>query len=167
MKPLRLSRAGIVLAGAIMAAPASAGSLTLSTGRVEPDTNGFDSATTANLRFGNEIFDVGLAEFDLEFELATDIEPGTTANGRDYGFTSVGAHLSARTAGPLYLLARYGVARNEFDIDGGGDTTETQHGVGLGVGASAGIVQIELLATQYRESGDLDDVTWISAGVRF
>ncbi len=75
--------------------------------------------------------------------------------------------MSARSAGPLYFIGRYGIARNEIDIDGGGDATENQQSLGLGVGGSIGIVQLELMATQYLEEGDLDDITWLTAGIRF
>lgn len=156
-----------VLTGLAAAAPAHAGSLTLSTGRVEPDNKGFDAATTAGLRYGVEVFDVGLAEFDFEVEGATDISSGETANGRDYGFDSVGAALSARTAGPLYFIGRYGIARNRVDIDGGDRFTETQQSIGIGVGASIALTQFEFMATHYPEEGSIDDVTWVTVGVRF
>lgn len=155
------------LASLAAAAPAHAGSFTLSTGQVEPDTRGFDSATTANLRYGVEVLDVGLAEFDAEIEGATDISSGETANGRDYGFDSVGAALSARTAGPLYFIGRYGIARNRLDIDGGNRSTETQQSIGVGIGASIALTQFELMATHYPEEGAIDDVTWVTVGVRF
>ncbi len=153
--------------GLAATAPVQAGSFTLSTGRVEPDTKGFDAATTANLRYGVEVFDVGLVEFDAEVEGATDISSGETANGRDYGFDSVGAALSARTAGPLYFIGRYGISRNRLDIDGGDRFTETQQSIGVGVGASIALTQFELMATHYPEEGSIDDVTWLTVGVRF
>lgn len=149
------------------AAPASAGSITLSTGRVEPDRGGFDAATTASVRYGLEILDAGLAEFDLEFEGVTTLDSGDAPNGSEYDFTSLGVGLSARTAGPVYAIGRYGIARNEIDIDGGGDTSENQQSIGLGVGGSVGLLQVELLATQYLEEGDLDDITWLTASIRF
>ena len=155
------------LAGLVVLTPARAGSFTLSTGQVEPDTRGFDAATTANVRYGVEVLDLALAEIDLEVEGATDIDAGETASGREYGFDSVGAAVSARTAGPLYFIGRYGIARNRLDIDGGRDITETQQSIGVGVGASAGVAQFELMATHYPEEGALDDVTWLTLGVRF
>ncbi len=153
--------------GLAAATPLHAGSFTLATGQVEPDTKGFDAATTANLRYGVEVFDIGLVEFDAEVEGATDISTGETANGRDYGFDSVGAALSARTAGPLYFIGRYGIARNRIDIDGGDRFTETQQSIGVGVGASIALTQFELMATHYPEEGAIDDVTWVTVGVRF
>ncbi len=163
-KVLLMAAAAATLAAT---APVQAGSFTLSAGRVEPDTKGFDTATTANLRYGIEILDVGLIEFDAEVEGATDISSGETANGRDYGFDSVGAGLSARTAGPLYFIGRYGIARNRLDIDGGGSSTETQQSIGVGLGASIALTQFELMATHYPEEGAIDDVTWVTVGVRF
>ena len=52
-------------------------------------------------------------------------------------------------------------------MDGGSDATENQQSIGLGVGGSIGIIQLELMATQYADEGDLDDITWITAGIRF
>lgn len=165
MKKTLLVAAALI--GLAAAAPVHAGSFTLSTGRVEPDTKGFDAATTANLRYGVEVFDIGLVEFDAEVEGATDISSGETGDGRDYGFDSVGAALSARTAGPLYFIGRYGIARNRLDIDRGDSFTETQQSIGVGVGASVALTQFELMATHYPDEGSIDDVTWVTIGVRF
>lgn len=156
-----------LMAGLLAAGPAAAGSISLVTGRVEPDANGFGTATTAGVRLGTEIFDVGVAEFDLELEGATTLDSGDAPSGNDYDFTSLGVALSARSAGPIYFIGRYGIAHNEIDIDGGGDTSENQQSLGLGVGGSVGIVQLELMATQYFEEGDLDDITWLTAAIRF
>lgn len=155
------------LAVLLATGPALAGTLTLATGRVEPDADGFGSATTANLRFGQEIFDVGVAEFDVELEAATDIDSGDAPGNDEYDFTSFGAGLSARTAGPLYAIGTAGIARNEIDVSGGGSETETQQQVGLGVGGSIGVLQLELIARRYLEEGDLEDITWLTAGIRF
>lgn len=155
--------AGLLVTGSAMAD----GSITLSAGRVDPSADGFGSTSTANIRFANEILDIGVAEFDLELEAAKETSSGDAPNGNEYDFTSYGIGLSARTAGPLYLIGRYGIARNELDISGGDDITETQQSVGAGVGGSLGVVQLELMATRYLEEGDLEDITWITAGIRF
>ena len=167
MSRCRLVAPLVLITGLLFTGPVAAGSITLATGRVEPDASGFGSATTANVRLGAEIFDVGVAEFDLELEGATSVDSGDAPGGDDYDFTSLGVNLSARSAGPVYFIGRYGIARNEIDIDGGGDATENQQSLGLGVGGSIGIVQLELMATRYLEEGDLEDITWLTAGVRF
>lgn len=143
------------------------GSITLSTGRVDPSADGFGSTTTVNVRFANEILDVGAAELDLDVEAAKETSSGDAPNGNEYDFTSLGVGLSARTAGPLYLIGRYGIARNEIDVSGGDKTTENQQSIGIGAGGSLGIVQLEVMATRHLEEGDLEDITWITAGVRF
>jgi len=167
MHPRRILFPLALIAGLLATTQASAASITLATGRVDPDTSGFGEATTANLRLGAEVFDIGLAEFDAELEIARDIDSGDAPGGNEYEFSSVGVALSARTAGPLYFIGRYGIARNEIDVDGGGDATENQQSIGLGVGGSIGILQLEVMATQYADEGDLDDITWITAGIRF
>lgn len=157
----------LAVAGLLASAPAAAGSIILSTGQVDPSDDGFDRATTANIAYGLEIVDAGFAEIDLELGAGRTIESGGAPGGREYDFTTVGAGLSARTAGPVYVIGRYGIARNEIDIDGGDSSDATQQSVGIGVGGSLGIVQLELMARRYAEQGDLDDITWISAHVRF
>lgn len=156
------------LAGLLATSTAMAnGSITLSTGRVDPSADGFGSTTTAHIRFANEILDIGVAEFDLELDAAKETSAGDAPNGNEYDFTSYGVGISARTAGPLYAIGRYGIARNELDISGGDDISETQQSIGAGIGGSIGILQLELMATRYLEEGDLEDITWITAGIRF
>lgn len=157
----------LLLATLLATNSAMAASLSIATGRVKPDADGFGSATTASVRLGQEILDLGAAEFDVELEAGRQIESGDAPGGNEYDFSSFGAALSARTAGPVYFIGRYGIARNEIDIKGGGDSSENQQSVGLGVGGSLGIVQFELTATRYLDEGDLDDITWLTAGVRF
>lgn len=155
--------AGLLVTGSAMAN----GSITLSTGQVDPSADGFGSTSTANIRFANEILDIGVAEFDLELDAAKETRAGDAPNGNEYDFTSYGVGISARTAGPLYAIGRYGIARNKLEVSGGDDITETQQSVGAGVGGSIGILQLELMATRYLEAGDLEDITWITAGIRF
>lgn len=155
------------LAAALALAPARAATVSLSTGRVQPGGDGYGAATTTSLRIGGELADLGFAELDLDAEVARDTGGGDAPGGRRYSFTSLGAYLSARTAGAVYLIGRYGVARNELDIDGGPTTTATQQSVGVGAGASTGAFQLELMATRHLEAGGLADVTWVTAGVRF
>lgn len=150
----------------LAAVPAEAASVSITTGRADADASGYDPATVASIRIGTEVLDVGAAEFDVGVEAAKDIEPGETADGEDWGFQSLGAYVSGRTAGPLYLIGRLGVARQEVEI--GGDTSKaTQRSAGLGVGASVGVLNLELMATQYNSQDELDDITWLSAGIRF
>jgi|GEM_PF-2619803 len=153
----------------LLAAPllAHAGSISLVGGRVDSDRKGYDPASTAGVRLGAELVDVGVAEFDGELELASDINPGTTGSGRDWGFRSVGAYVTGRTAGPVYLLGRVGVARQSIDVKGGRNVDGTQQAAGLGVGLSVGLADLELVATRYSGDDKLDDITWITAGFRF
>ncbi|MDX1610468.1 MAG: hypothetical protein R3225_10140 [Halofilum sp. (in: g-proteobacteria)] len=168
MHPIRSALIPVVaLAGLLAAGPAMAASLTLSTGRVDPDNDGYGSTTTANLRLGNEILDLGVAELDLELDIGRSVTSGDAPLAREYDFSSVGIGLSARTAGPFYLIGRYGIARNELDVDGGSSTSENQQSIGLGVGGSLGLLQFEATATRYLEEGDLKDITWLTAGIRF
>ncbi len=145
---------------------AQAASLTLTTGRADIEETGYEPATIASLRIGTEVLDAGLVEIGAGVEAATDIEAGETAEGEEWNFRSLGGYLSGRTAGPVYLIGRLGLARQRVEIDGNADTA-TQQSAGIGVGASTGIVRLELMATRYGSEGELDDITWFSAGISF
>jgi hypothetical protein len=157
--------AALVLCAAV-AAPAQAASLSVTTGWVDSSESGYDPATIASLRLGTRILDLGVADFDLGVEAAKDIEKGTTASDEDWGFQSLGAYLSGRTAGPVYLIGRLGVAHQEIDV-GGRTDDGTQTSVGIGAGTSIGILRLEVTANRYGSAGDLDDITWVSAGISF
>lgn len=157
---------GIALTVAAAAAPADAASLSITTGWADSSESGYDPATVASARLGTEILDIGVAKFDLGVEAATDIDKGTTASGEDWGFQSLGTYLSGRTAGPVYLIGRVGVAHQQIEI---GDRTDdgTQTSLGVGAGASVGVMRLEVTANRYGSAGDLDDITWLSAGISF
>lgn len=157
--------AALILCAAVMG-PAQAASLSVTTGWADSGESGYDPATIASLRLGTEILDLGVAKFDLGVEAAKDIEKGTTASGEDWGFQSLGAYLSGRTAGPVYLIGRLGVAHQEIEV-GGRTDDGTQTSVGIGAGTSIGILRLEVTANRYGSAGDLDDITWISAGISF
>ena len=159
-------RASLLL---LLAVPglACAGTISLIGGRADSGRSGYDPASTVGVRLGSELADVGLASFDGELDVAGTVNPGTTKSGKDWDFRSVGAYVTARTAGPVYLLGRVGLARESISVDGGRDVNGTQHAVGLGVGVSAGVTDLELVATRYSGDSQLDDVTWITAGFRF
>lgn len=156
----------VAAAAMLTLTPVHAASFAVTTGRVDLDRGGHDPARTGGVRLGAEVLDVGAAEIDLELDLATDIDPGSTATGRDWHFRSAGAHVALRTAGPLYLIGRAGVARQRVETDLGDDHA-TRRGVGLGLGLSAGLLQLELLAQRYPDSGALEDITWLTAALRF
>lgn len=154
------------LALAAAALPARADTIMLTTGHVDLDEPGFEPATVASIRIADDFADAGIAELDLGIEYAQDIEPGTTATGADWSFQSLGIYLSARTDGPLYLIGRIGVAEQEVEI--GNETREaTQQSVGIGIGVRIGGLQIEVIANEYNGDEALEEITWISAGIRF
>lgn len=161
-----LAAAAALILGTAVVAPAQAASLSLTTGWVDSSESGYDPATIASLRLGTEVLDLGVASFDLGVEAATDIDKGSTASGEDWGFQSLGTYLSGRTAGPVYLIGRLGIAHQEIEV---GDRTDdgTQTSVGIGAGTSVGILRLEVTANRYGSAGDLDDITWLSAGISF
>ncbi|MEX1081178.1 MAG: hypothetical protein WD382_05660 [Halofilum sp. (in: g-proteobacteria)] len=145
---------------------AQAASVSITTGRADLDESGYDPATVASVRVGTQILDAGLFDLDAGVEAATDIDAGETADGEEWNFRSLGGYLSGRTAGPLYLIGRLGLARQQIEIDGDSNTA-TQRSAGIGVGASTGVVRLELMATRYASEDDLSDITWLSAGISF
>ena len=166
MTPRRHTSALAGLALALAAAPASAASVQVFTGPVEPDIAGFDSATAGGVRLGAEFADVGLAEFDAELEFATSIDEGDTASGT-WDYQSIGAFVTARSAGAVYFIGRVGVVDQEIDPSGSGAISESGEAVGLGIGAGIGVAQFELLAQRQSGGDDLDDVDSITAALRF
>ena len=166
MKPAQLARASAAAGLALAAMPASAASIQAYTGWVEPDTSGFDGATVGGVRLGAELADVGFFELDGELEAATDLDEGDTATG-DWGYRSVGAFLTARSAGALYFLGRVGVTDQEIDPSDGEAVSDTREAIGLGVGASVGVAQFEVLAQRHAETDELDAVDSVTAAVRF
>ncbi|MEF8833764.1 MAG: hypothetical protein V5A42_02760 [Halofilum sp. (in: g-proteobacteria)] len=80
-----LAAAAVLILGAALAVPAQAASLSVTTGWADSSESGYDPATIASLRLGTEILDIGIVEFDLGIEAATDIDNGTTASGEDWG----------------------------------------------------------------------------------
>lgn len=147
-------------------APAAKADITVFLGHTSIDRSGFGSVTTAGLRANILRVPAGVVGFSLDAEGSTTIDKGSAPDGREWDYRSGGLYATARTAGPLYLLGRVGVARNRFAVDND-STTETQTGAGIGIGASLRVLRFEVTANRFGSSGDIDRVTWITAGVTF
>jgi hypothetical protein len=168
MRALRLaSVAALALAASALPATASAETLTAFGARVEPKPAGFGRATVGGLRLSGRPFGLYGLKARIALEAATDIDEGTTPNGRAFGFTSYGAYINARTRGPFYLVGEYGIARNRLSIDGGGSTTDNQTRVAVGLGIATGNMRIEATVGRFDESDRLSETRWITLGFRF
>lgn len=168
MRPIaaRLTLA-LALGAAMLPAAARAETFTAFAARVEPDRDGFDPATVGGLRISGPPFGFYGFKGRIALEAGTDVDEGRTPSGRAFGFTTYGAYITARTRGAFYLLGEYGIARNEIDIDGGGDTTDNQIRTSLGLGFSTGNLRIEAMVGEFDDSDELADSTWITLGFRF
>jgi hypothetical protein len=136
-------------------------------GQYEPDADGVQPARTAALRLTGRAFGLYGLIANIEIEAATDFREGETTTGDAFSFTSYGAYIRARTPGSLYLIGRYGFARNRLSIDGGPTSRDTQQRTGVGLGVRWGSTQIELTASRYDKTSDLPKSTWINASLRF
>lgn len=152
----------VLLAGA----PSAHASVGIFVGHTTIDRSGYGSVTTAGLRGNLLRIPAGVASFSLDAEASTTIDRGSAPGGREWDYRSAGIYGSARTPGPIYGIARVGMARNRFAVDGD-STTRTQTGYGLGVGASVRILRLEVTANRFGSSGNLDQVTWITASLSF
>lgn len=157
----------LAVAAAALPTAARAETFTAFAARIEPDRNGFDPATVGGLRISGRPFGFYGLKGRIALEAGTDVDEGKVPGGRAFGFTTYGAYITARTRGAFYLVGEYGIARNKFDIDGGGDTTANQIRTSLGLGFSTGDLRIEATVGEFDDSDELTDSTWITLGFRF
>lgn len=144
----------------IFSTGASAGGLTFGakTGPMRIDNaNVDDDPTNAGVTVGNE-FGVVLGDLGVEGEFTTTMDDGTIKNSNaTIDIDTMGLYGTYRSPGFLYFKARYGFVHWETDYD---DDTVTS--MGLGLGFSLGVFQLELEYTEIDE-----DVNFISLGVVF
>lgn len=155
---------GILLSGAY-ASSAAAGELLLGAkaGLVDYDLPSSDPGINGSFMLGYEFLNLGVADIAVEGELSTSLVDGevdTPFGSSDLEFESLGAYLSARTAGPIYAIGRVGIVNGEIN-----QTDDTEPAMGIGIGFSTVGLRWELEYTAYEvENVDID---YISLGLSF
>lgn len=123
------------------------------------DTAGVGDPTNAGVMIGKE-WGVVIGDVGVQGEFTTSTTKGKYA-GNDVSVDTQAVYGVFRTAGALYLIAKAGVLREEVKI-GAASSTDSGSSVGLGVGFSLGVAQLELEYTQVEK-----DIAFLSLGVRF
>lgn len=123
------------------------------------DVGGFDDPTNAGVLVGHE-WGLVAGDLGIEAELTQTIDDGRFA-GQDVQVDTRGLYAAFRTAGPVYLIGKAGLVRNEVEI-GTASESDTGTAFGAGVGFSIGVAQFELEFTRIDE-----DIDFLSLGLRF
>lgn len=123
------------------------------------DTAGVGDPTNAGVMIGKE-WGVVIGDVGVQGEFTTSTSKGKYA-GNDVSVDTQAIYGVFRTAGALYLIAKAGMLREDVKI-GGVSSTDSGSSVGLGVGFSLGVAQLELEYTQVEK-----DIAFLSLGVRF
>jgi outer membrane immunogenic protein len=156
----KMAAAGALMAGMAFAPAAMADMyFGVNAGKMMIDLDGFDDPTNAGVLIGNEW---GLVAGDLgvEAEFTTSIDDGSFW-GNDVNVNTQAVYGAFRTAGPVYVIGKVGLLREEVEI-GSISETDTGMSAGVGVGFSVGLAQLELQYTVVEE-----DISYLSVGVRF
>lgn len=152
--------AGLLLTG-LAAAPTAAADwyFGANTGPMMIDTAGVGDPTNAGVLVGHE-WGVVLGDVGVQGEFTTSINKGDYA-GNDVSVDTRAVYGVFRTAGAIYLVAKAGFLHEEVTI-GSVSATDSGSSLGLGVGFSLGVAQLELEYTQIEQ-----DIGYVSLGVRF
>lgn len=140
-----------------------AGGLTFGakTGPMRIDASGVsDDPNNAGVTVGTEMGLV-LGDLGVEGEFTTTMKDGSTSGGQDIDIDTMGIYATYRSPGFVYFKARAGFVRWDLNV-GSYQEDDTVNSMGLGLGFSLGIVQLELEWTQIDE-----DIDFISLGVVF
>jgi hypothetical protein len=168
---------GLFLTAALVPAAANASEFVFGAkaGLYKIDKSAYDPALMISGQVAYEFLDLALVDIAVEAEAgitATDGDVSIPGADAEFSAHTIGLYLSARTAGPVYAIARAGVARTSVEVEASAsnlatvkqDTDETGMVVGAGIGFSLGI-RTEVELTRY----SIDDKTafYLSGGVAF
>jgi outer membrane immunogenic protein len=156
----KMAAAGALMAGMAFAPAALADMyFGVNAGKMMIDLDGFDDPTNAGVLIGKE-WGVVAGDLGVEAEFTTSIDDGSFL-GNDVNVNTQAVYGAFRTAGPVYLIAKAGLLREEVEVGSGSDS-DTGMSAGIGVGFSLGLAQMELQYTVIEE-----DISYLSVGVRF
>ena len=154
----------LAMLGLVMASPASAEGWIFgaNTGTMHIDDPDASDPRNVGFMAGYEI-GIGLGDLAFEGEITR-----TTSDGDLFGnalkVETEALYVALRTAGPIYFKGRMGTLQEKIKVASDPDSPYTESGtsMGVGVGFSLGLVQLELDFTQIEA-----DVTYVSLGVVF
>ena len=151
----------LALSSLLMASPAVADGWIFgaNTGTMQVDVAGVGNPTNIGFMAGYEI-GVGVGDIAFEGEVTRTLSAGSSSGG-DVEIDTEALYVAFRTAGPVYFKGRMGTLQEEVRI-GSGSFTDSGTSIGLGVGFSLALIQLELDITQIET-----DVTYLSVGVVF
>ncbi len=139
-------------------------------GYLSPGASAADETAAASVTLGYELIDFLTADAALEAEYTQTLDDGdlnlpggVTA---DYDYSSYGLFGVFRTPGPAYFRARAGVVHQQFEVRGA-STDSNDAAAGIGVGFSLLGLEASLDWTRYLDGDALDEVDYLSFGLRF
>ena len=152
----------LALLGLVMASPASANGWIFgaNTGTMVIDVSGVSNPTNVGFMAGYEI-GIGIGDLAFEAEMTNSVSSGS-AGSSDVDIDTRALYVALRTAGPVYFKGRMGTLQEEISISGFPSETDNGSSIGVGVGFSLGLVQLELDYTVIEQ-----DVNYLSVGVVF
>lgn len=158
---LKKMAAAALLTAGVASAPAAMADMYfgVNAGSMLIDVAGVDDPTNVGVLIGKE-WGVAVGDIGVQAEFTTTINDGDFY-GHDVSINTQAIFGAFRTAGPIYLIAKAGLLREDVEI-GWVSEDDTGLAAGIGVGFSVGVAQLELEYTQVEE-----DVGYLSLGVRF
>ncbi|WP_455218945.1 outer membrane protein [Kaarinaea lacus] len=129
-------------------------------GPMQLDASDADDPINAGVAIGYE-FGVALGDLGFEGEFTTTVKDGKIG-GKELNIDTVGAYVTYRSPGFIYLKARAGYVGWDAAQTLGDSADDTSTSLGLGLGFSLKIIKFELEYTQID-----DDIDFISLGILF
>lgn len=134
-------------------------------GYLRPSVDNADETTAGSVVVGYELADVLLADVSLEAEYTKALEEGDIGS-LDWDYSNYGVFAAVRGGGPIYLRARVGMVNQEIEVNGSSDNS-TGAAATIGFGFSLLGLEAALDWTRYAESDNLEDMDYVSLGLRF
>lgn len=128
-------------------------------GVVDIDFSAADAGVGGSFMLGKEVIDLVAADIAIEGELTESLSDPEIGNS-EISFSSKALYASLRTAGPIYVIGKLGVASAEFE-----NTDDTGSSLGVGVGFSLGGLRWEVEYTTFEVENT--DVNYITLGLSF
>lgn len=131
------------------------------TAEVNVDRPGVGNPTNVGVKLGRQ-WGVVAGDIGIEGEVSRTNDDARLGSSK-VDVDTEGLYVAFRSAGPVYVIARGGMARRKLTI---GSQSDTQSGesYGFGMGFSLALIQIELEYTQLPKG---TDVSMVSLGIQF
>lgn len=124
-----------------------------------------DPFLAAAVDLGYEFLDFAGLRLGTELQFTTSLTDGAM-NLRDYSYQSVGAFMSLRTLGPVYVVGHLGYVDAHITPENTASLDDTGATVGFGIGFNTGIRwELELDGIQYQDQDNKG--LFLSVGLSF